>query len=380
MKIGYTTYFDAKDIGAWSGTIYHIGKNFEKQGFEVEYIDKLKKFSHYLFRYKSLYYKLINKQYHRIREPFINKNIARQIEKKIKIINPDIIFSADALPVSCLECKQPIVFWSDATFAGMLNFYYCYFNLNKKTIENGMMLEQSAYDRAKLILFSSDWAAQTAIDNFKVDKNKIHVVPFGANIETEFTYEEMKSIILSRNNNIIKILFVGVDWIRKGGDILIQVVRELIKLGFKIELNIIGTNPELREEDYKFTNVHGFLRKWVPEENKKIIDLFKNSHIFIMPTRAEAYGIVFCEANAFGLPVIGPDTGGVPTIIKDGINGYLINHEKPVESIVKLFSSIFSDSKKYTELSLSSFNEYQKRLNWKASILKVRELLNQIVN
>ncbi|OGU14409.1 MAG: hypothetical protein A2X61_12795 [Ignavibacteria bacterium GWB2_35_12] len=379
MKIGYTTYFDAHDVGAWSGTIYNIALALAQQGFQVEYLDNLKKFSHYLFRYKSLYYKLINKQYQRFREPFINKSIARQIETKIRTINPDLIFSPGALEISSLECKQPIVFWSDATFAGLVNFYKDYTNLNKSSIIYGNKLEQSAYDRSKLIIFSSDWAVQTALENYNVDKNKIHVVPFGANIETELTYDEMKTIVQSRKNDILKILFVGVNWYRKGGDILLQAVKELIKSGFKIELNVIGTNPKLNDEDYKFTIIHGFLRKWIPQENKKILDLYKSSHIFIMPTRAEAYGIVFCEANAFGLPALGPDIGGVPTIIKDGINGYLIRHEKAVESIVKSFSEIFSDSNKYTELALSSFNEFKNRLNWNISAKKVKELLYQII-
>ena len=168
MKIGYTTYFDAHDVGAWSGTIYNIALALAQQGFQVEYLDNLKKFSHYLFRYKSLYYKLINKQYQRFREPFINKSIARQIETKIRTINPDLIFSPGALEISSLECKQPIVFWSDTTFAGLVNFYKDYTNLNKSSIIYGNKLEQSAYDRSKLIIFSSDWAVQTALDRKSV--------------------------------------------------------------------------------------------------------------------------------------------------------------------------------------------------------------------
>ena len=110
------------------------------------------------------------------------------------------------MEISSLECKQPIVFWSDATFAGLVNFYKDYTNLNKSSIIYGNKLEQSAYDRSKLIIFSSDWAVQTALENYNVDKNKIHVVPFGANIETELTYDEMKTIVQSRKNDILKIL------------------------------------------------------------------------------------------------------------------------------------------------------------------------------
>jgi glycosyltransferase involved in cell wall biosynthesis len=379
MKIGYTTYFDAKDIGAWSGTIYNIAQSIAKQGFDIEYIDNLQRFSHKLYKFKSVYYKLIKKHYLRLREPVINRSVARQIQAKIKKINPDLIFSAGALEISSLECKQPIVFWTDATFAGLVNLHFDYKNLNKRSIINGNKLEQSAYDRSSLILFSSDWAAKTAIENYIVDKNKIRIIPFGANIKTDFSYDEMKRIIRTKKMDVIKILFVGVNWYRKGGDILIQSVKELIKSGYKIELNVIGTNPKLNDEDLKFTKIHGFLRKWIPQENKKIIDLYTSSHIFIMPTKAEAYGIVFCEANAFGLPAIGPSIGGVPTIIKDGINGYLLKPEKTVESTIKIFSDIFTDKEKYYELSLSSFNEYKTRLNWTVSAKKVSELIYRII-
>lgn len=378
MKIAYTTYDDANNIGAWSGTTYNIAKALIRQGFEVTFIDKLKRFYYNLFKTKSLYYKLINKHYERLREPFINHGFANQIKAKIKKFSPDLIFSAGSLPISSLECAQPIIYWSDATFAGLMNFHFGYYNLNKKTIENGNILEQSALDKSSLILFSSEWAAKTAIDFYMVDSNKIHIVPFGANIETSFSFEDIKKVILVREFNPIKILFTAVSWYNKGGDILINAVRELIKCGYNIELNIIGTTPQLEKEDYKFVKMHGFLRKWIHEENNKIKELYATSHIFIMPTRADAFGIVFCEANAFGLPAIGPDLGGVPTIIKNGINGYLIEHENAVESIVNKFIEIFSDRDSYNDLCLSSYNEYKKRLNWDVSAKKVNELIKQL--
>ena len=54
----------------------------------------------------------------------------------------------------------------------------------------------------------------------------------------------------------------------------------------------------------------------------KLEQHFATADFFVLPTRFEAYGIVFCEAAAYGVPSLGSRTGGVPTIIDEGVTGY----------------------------------------------------------
>jgi len=61
-----------------------------------------------------------------------------------------------------------------------------------------------------------------------------------------------------------------------------------------------------------------------PSSAGLLADLFKGAHFVFIPSRAEAYGMAFAEANAFGVPAIGTATGGIPSIIRDGFNGYTL--------------------------------------------------------
>src|SRR6185436_3482760 len=95
------------------------------------------------------------------------------------------------------------------------------------SLARGHAMEQRAIDRAALAIYSSDWAASSAIARYHADRNKVKVVPFGANIEESRTLEEVRAMIAARPRDVCRLLFVGVGWERKGGDIAIEVARLL---------------------------------------------------------------------------------------------------------------------------------------------------------
>mgnify|MGYP001807222158 FL=1 len=94
-----------------------------------------------------------------------------------------------------------------------------------------------------------------------------------------------------------------------------------------------------------------------------------------MPTRAEAFGIVFCEASAFGLPSISTSVGGVSTAVKNNVNGYLLPYEAQHEDYAKLICDIWYDTSRYTSLSESSRLLYENELNWDIAIAKISKIL-----
>ena len=96
-----------------------------------------------------------------------------------------------------------------------------------------------------------------------------------------------------------------------------------------------------------------------------------------MPTRAECYGIVFCEANAYGLPVITTDTGGVSSIIENGVNGFMLPFEAKSEEYYKVIADLISDDLKLRRMSETSRKKYLKDLNWKQWGKQMKEILIQ---
>jgi glycosyltransferase involved in cell wall biosynthesis len=123
---------------------------------------------------------------------------------------------------------------------------------------------------------------------------------------------------------------------------------------------------------------HGFISKASVEDRVRMEALFRNAHFFILPTRAEAYGVVYCEANSFGLPAIGTKTGGVPTIIRDGRNGKTFSLEAPADEYARYVMETFNDWNGYCGLAAASFEEYTNRLNWETAGRTMIQWLKQL--
>ena len=195
-KIVFITNSNITDMFSWSITSRTLPLCLEKQGYKIEIIDDL-------FTKNSFFDKVNNKISKHIykknfqfeRQPYVIRNYAKQINERLKKIDCDLIFSLGTLPVAFLDTKKPIVFWTDANFAGMINYYPGFDNLSSRTIKNGNFVEQSALDKCKLAIYSSEWAAETAIKYYNVDSSKIKVVMQGANLDSERSELEIEKII-----------------------------------------------------------------------------------------------------------------------------------------------------------------------------------------
>jgi len=145
MKVAYVTTYDAMNIEKCSGIGYYKAQALKNQCLSLAYVGPLREKYSLLFKGKQyLYNRFFNKRYLRDREPLILKDYAHQVSRKLSGINSDIVFSPGTIPIAYLECDQPIVFWTDATFAGMIDFYPNWSNLCKETIKNGNAMEGSA--------------------------------------------------------------------------------------------------------------------------------------------------------------------------------------------------------------------------------------------
>ncbi|NJN10972.1 MAG: glycosyltransferase family 4 protein [Richelia sp. RM2_1_2] len=383
MKLAYVTVYNPFDIKKWSGLGYYISQALKEQSINIEYIGALKdKILHGVVRKsKRHYYELVDQKSYLVNsEPLILKDYANQIHEKLSDLRTDIIFSPTINPITYLECEQPIVFWADATFAGLQDFYPHYSNLCDETIENWHLMETLAIQKCKLAIYASEWAAKTAIEHYKADPAKVKVVPFGANLEINHTFDEVKAFVEARPRNKCKLLFLGVEWFRKGGDVAFEVTKALNQSGLNTELTVVGCEPIIDEPLPDYVKPLGFINKSTLEGKEKISKLLAESHFLILPSRAECFGVVFCEASSFGVPSLAANTGGIPTAVKDNINGKLFELNADIEEHCKYISDLFANYSEYKKLALCAFNEYQTRLNWTVAGRTVKNLLRECLD
>ena len=380
MKIAYVTTRDPEDIHAWSGSVNNIRNALSLAGLDVVNFGNIKAKKPKLLSYKKrAYNRLFHCKYHDDRHTIVLKSYGDTIKQKIQNQSIKAVFSHSSILISDLKIKQPIIFWTDATFAGMVDFYPSFTGLCKETIRCGNRQEKMALKNCSLAIYASEWAANTAIKFYNANLEKVKVVPFGANIVCDRTENDIITLVEKKINfSPLKLLFVGKDWERKGGDKALEVAELLNSRGVQVEFHIVGCIPERDLPD--FAVVHGFISKKTLEGRAKLDQLFSEAHFFILPSIAEAYGIVFAEASSFGLPSLASNVGGITTAIRNGFNGFNFSIDDSAESYCEAINNIISSEEKYKKLALSSFNEYKTRLNWEVSGRTVRNLLTQYCN
>jgi glycosyltransferase involved in cell wall biosynthesis len=382
MKIAYVTTYDAKDISNWSGSGYFIWQSLARAGIEVEFIGPLfpppgtKK----VLMMKQLFYeKMLRKLYLPDHDVIASKAYSREAWRRLQHTRDiEAVVSPGTIPVAFLPGKLPLVTISDATARSLFDTYPMYKNLCGASRRNGDKIEQNAIKRASASVFASDWAARSAIRDYNANAEKVHVVPFGANFERQPAREDVIRAIDSRNNGKIRLLFIGVEWERKGGPVALQVVRTLVKRGASAHLTVIGCNPAISSEDANYVTVRGFIKK-TPDGQRDIFSELGKAHFLIVPSVAECYGLVYCEASALGVPSIARNVGGVGTIIKNDVNGRLFDFQNPPQDMADWILYHCSEPKKYRDLALSSLAEYESRLNWAVAGQKLKTILRNVI-
>lgn len=378
MKFAFATTFNANDIGKWSGTPFYMANAFEQAGVTIARIDNL-------FRRLPAHFKLIQlwkKMACGQREsPRFNKVAAQhyslQVAKKLETLAVNAIIAPQINPVAYLNCKPPLVLWTDSLYASLIGFYPGFSNHSANSIAQGNLITRECLTRCRLAIFSSEWAARTALEIYGASKEKVHVIPFGANLHCQHTIEDIRSMLETRSRTVLKLLFLGKHWDRKGGDIVIKVAKALHSAGQAVELNFVGCHPPKEIEIPAYIKCHGFISKNTSAGMEKITQLLRKSHFLFVPSRAEAYGIVFCEANAFGLPCLTSGVGGISTIIKDHVNGMKFALDAPISTYCNYLMQLMQNYSHYEELALSAFHEYKTRLNWDIAVKQVKQLIYQ---
>lgn len=365
LSLTYATTYDPMDVRAWSGTVYHVARALEAKGAKMEYLGELA-------RNQVMVHKAINKlsRMTRLGEMFPVERtermadlFARRIRQHLMTSRTDMVFSPSSIPISLLKSKRPKVFYTDATFAGILAGDPAFKKYPKGYLAEGHRLEQAALDNCDLAIYASQWAARTAREYYEVDEAKIRVVPFGANFATTPDAAHVSEELTKRSDKECQLLFVGVNWVNKGGAKALETARLLNQRGLRTRIHLVGCPPEV-DVLPEWAVAHGFISKETQEGRDRIAALFASSHFLLLPTLADCLGLVLCEANAFSVPALANDVGGVGEVVKPGINGYLFPADAPAVQWADRIAELFADGPGYHAMALRSRAQFEERLNW----------------
>ncbi len=393
MKVAWVTLYDAENPRSIQGRGYYAPRALQEQSIQVRYIDtshlslplklrsKLNATKHRALHDNRFMSPRARRWYSVNDAPFLYKEYGRSISRQLSMAGDvDIVcggVSPHSQPISFLDCEQPIVLWTDTTFASAIDFYPQYRTdcICERSIRDIIALETAALSRCRLAIYASEWGAKNAIDRYGLSPERVRVVPFGANLECRRSIDDVRRLVDARPRDVCRLLFVGVDWLRKGGDLAVQIASELIKEKIPTELTVVGCDPVLDGPAPGFLKPLGYVSNATPEGAGRLSRLFGESHFFLMPSRAESFGHVFCEASSFGVPSVSTNVGGIPTAIRNDRNGKTFVLHADAREYARYIADVFSNVSRYRELAMSSFAEYEARLNWGVAGKAVRNLM-----
>ncbi len=374
MKITYLFHRDASDPAVQSGRPASILEEFLANGVDVAPVFPLSTRPARSTVTKKIYYRLLRKHYRSDREPAYLDAVAAEFKSRTEGLSYDFVFSPGSEMVSRLRTDRPVAFCADATFANMVDYYWDFTNLSAEYLRKGHAQERNALGRASLAVYPSDWAARSAIEDYGTPPEKIAVIPFGANLGKHNTRAEVYEWISRRSRERLRLLFVGRHWERKGGELVLAAAYCLIKLGHAVAVDVVGCEVPARHRMLPWVRAHGKLNPGAPGEMTDLQRLFREAHYVFIPSRAEAYGLTFAEANAFGVPAVATATGGIPAVIRDGENGYLLPLSATGADYAEVIAAGFANEARYRQLCERSFQAFETRLNWKAFAKRFLEL------
>lgn len=280
-----------------------------------------------------------------------------------------------------LRFPCPVIYISDAPLGAMLDYYDGFSNMPRWNRRQAVGMDAGVIRNADRIVFSSDWAAHSAEMEFPDEtlrneaRCKVKTVEFGSNLE-DITATDRHF----QSDGILNLLFVGVDWDRKGGDIAVETVNWLNENGVEACLHVVGIKklPKRHSKNPNIVN-YGFLDKNIPADERRLQDAYRKADLFLLPTKAECSAIVFVEAAARGLPVFTHATGGSGSYVTDGVTERLL----PLGVTGKDFGEAIKltvEEGKLDEMSCQARQLYDKRLNWRVWSQKMRGIISELID
>ncbi len=371
-----------EDRRLWSGTPAHIVEGLRRQGVSTTCVGAVPRWVNRLPS-SSLwhYYRLVRRQnFIPDRHPVINRVFSAIGSERIRAY-PDIdaIVTTTVAGAAHLRTKLPVFIIHDATWAQMMEMHPWFRESAQPEymVKSGWELERRAFSQPNhYVVLASAWARNRAIADHDLDPARVFTLPLGANFSEDPPDELVSRAIAGRTGEHCNLLFVGVEFEKKGGPIAVAAAEALRNMGIPTTLNIAGCSPTGLPA---WVQVHGYLRKSRPEELRKLQELYSQSDFFILPTRAEAQGIVFNEAAGYGLPAAGTDVGGVSSGVKNGDWGILLPLQASGSEYAAWIAELFRDRRRYRETAQRARQDFVARLSRSAYTRRLLEIIDRVL-
>lgn len=213
----------------------------------------------------------------------------------------------------------------------------------------------------------------------KICDKDIYVIPNGVDLERfeNLSRENIRRKLEITNEQKI-VIFAGTLRPIKGVKYLIQAMNIIRQKNTKASLMLIGDGEERQslEELVKESNLGDCVTFVGQVPNEEVLEYMAASDVFALPSLSEGFPIVSLEAMASGLPIVATKVGGLPEIIKDGENGFLVEPRNPGQIAERALLLLNND--KLRQRISGNNKEKVKEFSWENVVCRLEGLYRSL--
>jgi len=287
--------------------------------------------------------------YYRMRTKYYVLKRAEACEREIQKIRYkyDVILQTSWQPAIRTKPTVPRCIYIDFTMKLAEREYPPWTRfLSKSDKKVWEIMENKTFQNANLIFTFSDNTRNSVINDYNINREKVITVYSGVNLK--------KLPDIEKNYDKKIILFVGVEFERKGGLTLLRAFKEVKREIPDSKLVIVGSTPHTSD---KGVVIKGYISR------SELLQLYTNASIFVMPSICDPFPNVFLEAMAYKNPCIGSTASGIPEIIKEGKTGFLVspnNYKQLADKLILLLE----DENLMKEMGEAGRKRVEKYFTW----------------
>ena len=276
-------------------------------------------------------------------------NYVRDLTQKIGNQNKDVRFTFQLQSIFDTHIEGvPNYVYTDHTH--LANLYYAAYTRVYLYSAEWIGCEKTIYNHAAIVFTRSSNISHSLVEQYGIPSAKIMCVYAGANTRIPEIKPENKDY--SPKN----ILFVGLDWKRKGGPDLISAFKSIYQKHPGAVLRIVGN---------QINNDHPGIQSFGRLSVEALNQYYQEASIFAMPSYNEPFGIVFVEAMAYALPIVATQIGAISDMVHQGKNGFLVE-PGDVNSLAQALDELLQSEEKRRDFGRQSWKLSQERYNWQA--------------
>ena len=217
------------------------------------------------------------------------------------------------------------------------------------------------YAAAQHLFPWNEWVAASLREEYAVPDSKITAVSPG--VDQSLFYPEPAA---RANDGVVRLLFVGGNFARKGGELLLRWARETqISTPWELHLVTRDSVPE---------TPHVVVHRGIDNNSPELVRLYQQSDLFVLPTLADCYSLVAMEAMACGLPVVISRLGGIPEIVADGETGFLLE-PNDYPALAQHLDQLVTDTNLRLTLGVASLKRAKERFDCRVNMGRILDLM-----